>query len=236
MSILQLFPADEFYDKKSLRPFEVGQFCWIPVPHLDPIPRILAVERNTATEHETVKCHIRDANQSTDFQSSERVLPLKYLKLRSNEEMLVQRAKKRPGIILSTGMDIFPDIARLLRQSGKKHLQEDSHFVVPCYGIQEGAYGSGFPPAMLPRIQCLLYKQFFYLPSGSGLKEGIARFDRIQVVIGDHPAAITPMEFGLSPKVYSLFLAMFLYCISGAEDEELTALRAILREAYPSED
>ena len=69
-----------------------------------------------------------------------------------------------------------------------------------------------------------------------GLKEGIARFDRIQVVIGDHPAAITPMEIGLSLKMCSLFMAMFLYCISGAEDEELTALRVILREAYPSEN
>ena len=236
MSILQLFSADEFYDKKPLRPFEVGQFCWIPVPHLDPVPKILEVERNTATEHEVVKFHIRDANQSTDFRSSERVLPLKYLKLPSNEEMLVRRAKKRPGIILSTGMDMFPDIARLLRQTGKKHLQEDSHFVVPCYSIQEGQYGSGFPPVMLPRIQCLMYRQFFYLPSGIGLKEGIARFDRIQVVIGDHPAAITPMEIGLSLKMCGLFMAMFLYCISGAEDEELTALRVILREAYPSEN
>jgi len=32
-----------------------------------------------------------------------------------------------------------------------------------------------------------------------------------------------------------LFMAMFLFCISGKEDEELLALRDILREAYVSD-
>jgi len=132
-------------------------------------------------------------------------------------------------------MDLFPEVARMLRQKGKKHLQEDAHFVIPCYRIQGEAFGSGFPLEMLPRIQCLLYRQFFYLPPSKRFKAGISRFDRLQVIIGSDPAAISPADLALSLMIYDLFMAMFLFCISGKEDEELLALRDILREAYVSD-
>jgi hypothetical protein len=55
------------------------------------------------------------------------------------------------------------------------------------------------------------------------------------VVIGDDLAAITPMEIALSTEIFGVFMAMFLFCISGAEDKELAALREIVRETYPSD-
>ena len=155
------------------------------------------------------------------------------MNLRSNEELLVQRAKKRPAIIISSGVDSYPEIQDLLRSKGKKHHQQDCCFLIPFYGILHEAYGTGFIPEMVARIQCLMYRQFFYIPRSSQFSEGIARFDRIQVIIDRNPAAIETSEVCLAEDVFNLFLAMFLYCVSGKSDEELETVRDILKEAYP---
>jgi hypothetical protein len=232
MAILQLYPPKEFYSSVDPRAFQPGQFCWIPVPHPDPIPRILDVDRSSPEEHSQVKFLMRNANSKGDFRTNDRGLPIKYLNLRSNEELLVQRAKKRPGIIICSEVDVFPAITELLRSKRKKHLQEDCLFVIPCYGIETRENSTGFPAEMVERIRCLLYRQFFYLPPYKAFTEGIARLDRIQVVIGRDPASIEPSDFSLSKEVFDLFLAIFLYCISGIEDEDLAPVRSLIMETY----
>lgn len=233
MGILQLYSPGEFYTKVKKTDFTSGQFCWIVVPYINPIPRILDVERNNPEEHDNVRFNLRNANRPNDFRKKDRNLPIKYLNLRSNEELLTQRAKKRPGIILSAEVDTFPDIELLLRQKGKKHLQEDCMFVVPCYGIETREREFGFPPEMVKRIRCCIYRQFFYCPTYPLLYgEHIARFDRVQVVIGKDPASIEPLEFALAPEPFAIFLAMFLFCISGQEDDNLKAVRDLTKKCY----
>lgn len=234
MGILQLYSQDDYYINVKKTDFMPGQFCWIVVPQLDPIPRILDVERSDPEEHDSVNFTLRNANKSEDFCQKDRTLPIKRLNLRSNEELLIQRAKKRPGIILSSNVDKFPAIESLLRQKGKKHLQEDCIFVASCYGVETEDSVFGFPPEMVARIRCCFYRQFFYCPSHKLLpKEKIVRFDRIQVAIGRDPSTIEPLEVALSPDIFSIFLAMFIFCITGEEDDNLKALRSITKESYP---
>lgn len=233
MSILQLYHIDEFFTSVKPTEFKNGQFCWVPTPILDTIPRILDIQRNLPEEHEEVLFELRLANQSDDFMKRDRSLPIKYLNLRSNEELLTQRAKKRPAVILSSGVEGFVDIENLLKSKGKKHHQEDCLFVIPCYNILKETYGPGFIPEQVALIQCLMYRQFFYIPDSSRFSEMIARFDRIHVVIDRSPAAIEPTDLCLSKEIFDLFLAMFLCCISGKADEELDAVRDIVREALP---
>jgi len=232
MGILQLYPQNEFFEGAALNDFRPGQFCWIPSPHIDPIPRILDVERSQPEEHEKVSFTIRNANQNKDFHCRDRSLPIKNLNLKSHEELLIQKAKRRLGIILASEVDIFPEIHNLLRRQGKKHLQEDVIFVIPAYSCQKELYGGGFPEKMVARIRCLFYRQFFYFPAKPPLNEGIARFDRIQVIVSKDPSAVRPIEFALSREVFGLFLSMFLYCISGEKTEELMAIQEIVKEAY----
>jgi hypothetical protein len=236
MGILQLYPPIEFFEAAGLKEFRPGQFCWIPTPHIDPVPRILDVERSDPEEHEEVLFIIRNANRPKDFHTRDRTLPLKYLNLRSHEELLLQRAKKRPGIILSSEVDRFPELDKFLKQKGKKHLQEEAIFVIPGYNIEKEPGTTGFPVEMVARIRCLLYRQFFYFPlKNPHFTEGITRFDRIQVIIGRDPSAIKPVEIALTKEVFNLFLSMFIYCISGEESEELRAVRDIVKDAYPEE-
>lgn len=233
MSILQLYSKDEFFTSVKPTEFKNGQFCWVPTPIPDKIPRILDIERNLPEEHEEVRFELRLANQRDDFKKRDRSLPIKYLNLRSNEELLTQRAKKRPAIILSSGVECFINIEKLLKSKRKKHHQEDCLFVIPCYNILKEPYGPGFIQEQVALIQCLMYRQFFYIPDSPHFTEMISRFDRIHVVIDRSPAAIEPTDLCLSEEVFDLFLAMFLYCISGKIDEELDAVREIVREALP---
>ena len=166
MAILQIFNPDEFYTSIDSNKYQAGQFCWIVVPHLTSVPQILDIERRNPEEHSEVNFILRNANRREDFCVSDRTLPIKYLNLRSNEELLVQRSKRRPGIILSRGLDSYPDITKLLVQKGKKHLQEDAIIVIPCYGIETADDPIGFPPEMVSRIRCLLYRQFFSFVKG----------------------------------------------------------------------
>jgi hypothetical protein len=233
MGILQIYSENDFYKKVDPNSFVQGQLCRIVVPHLSIIPQILDVERTHPEEHEKIHFKLRNANPDKDFRASDRTLPIKYLNLRANEELLVQRAKKRPGVIVSSRLDLYPEISKLLRQKGKKHLQEDSLFVIPCYGIESRDNPHGFPPEMVARIRCLLYRQFFFLPPRNPLREtSIARFDRVQVVIGRNRETIEPTELCLSDALLSLFISLFLFCLSGFEDGDLRAIRDLTKEAY----
>ena len=84
---------------------------------------------------------------------------------------------------------------------------------------------------MVVRIRCLIYRQFFYCPRNNRFTEGVARFDRIQVVVGHDPAAIDPTDICLSKDVFGLFRAMFIYCLFGKEDEDLKIVRELAKEA-----
>jgi len=233
MGILQYFPEKEFFTSVDKSSYKQGQICWIVSPVINPVPQILDVERSGPEEHDEVKFVLRNANNPADFRSADRTLPIKRLNLRAHEELLVCRAKKRPGIILSDSLDVFPEITKLLRRTGKKHLQEDSLFVIPCYGIETLENSSGFPPEMVARIRCLLYRQFFYLPAPPPFSESIARFDQVQVIVNKDKSTIEPVALRLSDNVFNLFLALFLFCISGVEDSDLAVIRSLTKEVYP---
>ena len=235
MSITQLYTNDEFFEPVNRNEFRVGQICWVPTPNPDPIPRILDVQRNVPEEHTKIDFEIRLANQSKDFRQRDRSLPIKYLNLRSNEELLVQSCKKRPAIILASGVECFIDIANLLRQKGKKHQQQDCIFVIPCYSVQNEEYGTGVIQPIVARTQCLMYRQFFYIPPSKTYTELIARFDRIHVVIDRTPASIEPSDVCLSGEIFNLFLSMFLFCISGETNRLLDDVKELVREAYSEE-
>lgn len=233
MGILQLYPPLSYYKKIEPQAFAPGQFCRIVTPFIAPVPQILDVERKSPEEHTEIKFILRNANRQEDFASRDRTLPIKNLELRSEEELLIQRAKKRPGIILCSEVDLFPEIDKLLRQKGKKHCQEDSVFVVPSYHAETAEDPSGVPIEIIKRCRCLIYRQFFYLAKGPQLKEGIARFDRIQVICGRDRSAIEPLDFSLSEELFAIFRALFIFCLTAIQDGDLEALRKLTRETYP---
>jgi len=233
MGILQVFPKEDFFKTIDPKAYAPGQICYTVVPHLQKIPQILDVERENPEEHNSIKFILRNAKPTGDFTAADRTLPLSKINLRTNEELLVHRAKKRPGIILPSIVNIYPEISALL-SGGKEHLQDDALFVIPCYGIETRDNRTGFPPEMVERVRCLIYSQFFFLPAHKVLtKDSVARLDRVQVITDKKErAAIEPTGLCLSDEVLNIFLSLFLYCIAGLPDDDLTAIRQLTTEKY----
>ena len=243
MGIVQLI--DPFYtrllDDTYLRTPVVGQICWLVSPHIDAIPRIMGVERIDPKEHYATKFEIRNMNPSTDFKIKDR-LPIYKLNLRATEEILVQRAKKRPAIIIATEFTIFDDVKEKLRSLDRKHLQQQGILVAPLFSVDTPEDPGGFPPIMTARIRSLMYRQFFFCPrKGSPLvHDSVARLDRLHVVLhesspGVRSPAYDPTQYALSKEALGVIMAMVQSLFGAPESEELKAIRELAMEALPPE-
>ena len=236
MGIVQLI--DPFYVELSGDTFRrtsvVGQFCWVPVTHLDPVPRILDVERADPQEHHATKFSIRNMTDG-DFKKKTR-LPLKALSLRETEELVIHRAKRRPAIIISGETTIFDDVKSLLQQMGRKHLQEENLIVAPLYSVESGDHEGGFPPVMVARIRALMYKQFFFCPRGNSplIEDSIIRLDRLHAVVPNFPAYI-PEPYSLSADALGVLMAMLRSLFGAKEEPEFEALKELVFESLPDE-
>jgi hypothetical protein len=242
MGITQLI--DPFYEELPREEFRrrpiMGQLCWVPSPHLNVIPQIFEIQRADPTEHHIGQFKIRNVKE-TDFQRRDE-LPLYKLKLRLHEELIIQKAKKRPAIVLITTNTIFQDIGDILRSQGKLHLQEDSILVLPIYGIEKPEHPGGFPPIMTTRVKALRYNQFFFCPRTPGreLIEGVARLDRLQIVFPGHRASYNPLPIKLTNDAFLVLMEMMRawLCIKGTPENEkyLSDLKEILKETLPDHE
>lgn len=242
MGITQLI--DPFYEKLPPEEFRhrpiMGQLCWIPTPQLNVIPQIFEIQRADPKEHHIGQFKIRNV-QETDFQRRDE-LPLYKLKLRLHEELIIQKAKRRPAIVLITSNTIFQDIGDSLKSQGKRHLQEDSILVLPIYNIEKPDHPGGFPPIMTARIKALKYNQFYYCPRtpGKELIEGVARLDRLQIVFPVHRASYIPLPIKLTSEAFLVLMEMLRawLCIKGTPENEkyLSELKELLEETLPNLD
>jgi hypothetical protein len=239
MGITQLI--DPFYEELPQEEFRrrptMGQLCWVPSPHLNIVPQIFEIQRADPTEHHIGQFKIRNVRE-TDFQRKEE-LPLYKLKLRLHEELVIQKAKRRPAIVLVTNNTIFKDIGDLLKSQNKIHLQQDSILGIPIFNTEKPEHPGGFPPIMTTRIKALLYNQFFFCPRtpGKELIEGVARLDRFQIIFPGHRASYNPLPIKLTNDALVILMEMIRVwlCIKGAPENEkyLIGLKEILKETLP---
>ena len=234
MGITQLIA--QFYRELPREAFRkeptIGQLCWMPSLHINRIPMIMEVERADPKEVYATKFRIRNLKEN-DFKAREK-LPIKSLSLRITEELIVSKAKKRPAIVLWGSPMIFEDIEKFLISIGRPHLQEYCLAVVPVYNIETIDHAGGFPAIMVSRIKALMYNQFFYCPPMNVIdfSEGIARLDRIQIILPTDRAVYEPLPVALSEDALAVLLSM-LRSWFGSVEEDLDAYRELLRETIP---
>jgi len=232
MGITQVI--DPFYQSLDLKTLKnkpvVGQFCWIVSPHIDKIPRIMDVERESPTEHLATKFRIRNMTDQ-DFRKKQK-LPIISLTLRETEELLIQKAKRRLAVTVAAENTIFGDIKETV--SGREHLQEENILVLPLYGIESAGHEGGFPSAMVARIKALMYRQFFYCPNKAPVYESVVRLDRIQPVIPLFPGWM-PTDIVLSGEALGVLMGTLREYFGAPQDEDLKALRDMVQDALPDE-
>jgi len=222
-------PKETFRKEPTL-----GQLCWAPILHVNKIPMLMEVERADPKEHHATKFRIRNLAE-TDFRGRGK-LPIKSLNLRETDELFINKANKRPAIIVWGSPIIFEDIKKLLRRMGKGHLQEYCLVLIPIYNIEKADHPGGFPPIMVSRIKALMYNQFFYCPGVTdiGVTEGVARLDRIQIILPTDRAVYDPLPIALSDDALAVLLSM-LRSWFGSVEEDLNAYKELLRETLPAE-
>lgn len=170
-------------------------------PHVDQRPYCCVQEgRSEPTLHEKaiVNFYPIDIKQIIRYPK----LPTAALPNRKNEVLTVYRAKKRPGIIVSSGGEEVPN--RLTK--GKAGWQTSrTVLVAPFYGADESGR-SGFNEAFRERVRRCEFPQFHWdvLPITSGTKESILRFDHIQP-IGRSEDSIALTDYCLGPTALDLF-------------------------------
>jgi len=215
---------------------EIGQICWAPILHSDIIPRIFEVERQHPREHEFVKYQIRNMKEG-DFRGKGK-LPLKLLKLRERQEAIIHGASKRPCILIHYGETIYKDLEALLKQMGRKHLQQKNNMLLlPLYGVQdEKEHFGGFPPVMVARIRSMLYDQFLFFPENkrASLKEGVGRIDSLQTLINHHPVCDFT-AYKVTDEFFAVIIGMLKRWFNLEIDEDFSALVKICNETCPPE-
>jgi hypothetical protein len=228
-----------FYKQLSAQTFKqyptLGQLAWVPVPAYPPIPQILDVARDDPRGHQSAQSRIRNVTQS-DFKKRQG-LPVFKLQLADHEELMIQKAKRRLAIIVSLQGTTFGDVDPILRNAGKKHLQERNVLVAPLYGIQSDEHPNGFPEIMRHRIDALLYGQFFFCPRNSSpsVDDSVARLDRLFPVVPQDPAAYDPLPVALADEALSVLLALLRLRFGSKSEPEIDTIREITADTIPVE-
>lgn len=210
----------------------MGQICWVPVTYLDKIPRILDVKRADPSEHYATSFEIRNMSDQ-DFKKKNR-LPIKALKLRETEELIIARAKRRQAIIVATGSNtIFGDPGKGV---SKDHHEEDNILVVPLYGVEYEEHKGGYPSKMVARVKAMYYRQLFYCPSHTSpfVCESVARIDRIRTIFPIYPL-FEPEAIALSDEALGVLMAMLREYFGSEDEGDLEAVRELAMETLPEE-
>ncbi len=233
MGILQVF--DNFYESvpAGTAP-EPGHLYWVPTPNVDEVPRILDVERATATEHEVTSYEIREVAKH-HFTKRER-LPIKRLNLGETEELLIAKAKKRLVVVLasisSDGIGTLPDGTQ---RRLAKHLEKPSYLVAPLFSTTTIMDPGTFGPTLVARIRALKYLHFFCLPDKAhpDRPRSIVRLDRIFPTYlgrGSEPAGDKIHE-----EPFEIILSQFSILSGAVYREPYDLARELVQDALPAE-
>jgi len=233
--------GDHFYAPlDTARGPVIGQIAWAPIPNLNPQPQVLEAERINDRSHGMAKARWVVMNDKHFTRRSRNELPILHLHLAETEELVVYKAKRRPGIVVGIqasvlgGLELAP------------HHEENRIVIAPIYGIRTEDDPSGFSRDMATRIRHLLYKQYFPVaswtetrpstrtPGACRLEEGIARFDRLQFLKPASPGCrFVPLR--LSDDAIALLHATLWAYFHYPAAKELIEMRDFLHGELPEE-
>jgi hypothetical protein len=142
-------------------------------------------------------------------------------KLESDEALLVVKGKHRPGVILSTTPTNITVAGIVARDFPEAYL------IVPLYSFQDT-----HPQAFRLRVQAFEYNMLFHIPLSSvfGVKEGMLRFDRVQVI---PRGLLRPWGCALTDDALWVLQHWFRYFLTDELDRTLADFRAELLKRIP---
>ena len=207
-----------------------GSLVWTIIPYPDQKPfRLIPVGRGEdARQHAQAQYQLEEFRVGQTPQQTS-VLPVAALPLRSDEEYLVRRSKRRPCLIIaSTDVQVDTALAR-----GKKRWQTAlTRLVVPYYSANGSTARAGWAPELVGRIRRCEYPQYFWdtLPLAGSLEGSILRFDHT-FSIGHDLANVEQTGYQLHQDALGILDEWLAWYVTGtlAHADTLKAVRELLR-------
>jgi hypothetical protein len=217
----------EYYEGPSRdyrHSFEPGSFYIAPIPYLvgGRAPRLRVDYFDPSKPHNSSYTIVRTDMASYRPGDDD---PIYELKLSSEEFVLCIAHKLRPVIALTQDVPAWRDCQQ-------KHA--DCLLVVPLYSARDEAGNYRFSEEFMLRVQAYEYPSLFYLPEdvGLGIRESVARFDRVAVV---HQDVLRPQPKRLTEEATECLTHWFQYFAGADLDELLYIYRELaLRELRPA--
>ena len=200
----------DFYRRVSAteaRSLDRGQICWAPVQYLSNQINCVALVSSDPRNEQLNRYAILPSNISDSLLFNHS--PIHDLNLPSDQELLVNRAKRRPAIVVSQKNDYW--------QPGGRRLSASGLVCVPMYSFQ-----ASDPGEFRDRVRAQEYPWWLYLPGTHGFNEGFARLDRLQVIEQDH---LQPMQSALADDALWFVSEWLRYYLTGEIDDVLWEYR-----------
>jgi len=184
----------DWWEKTNEHRLEYGRLVKAFLPHVDQQANVLVAQGRTDPE----------AHQEADFEIQplrannpprEAYLPVAGLPTYPGEVRIVQRAKKRPALVLSAS---GTEVESRLKTGAARYLTNRSVLVAPYYGADRSSKRGGWKLEFVQRIRRAQYPQYAWdsLPI-DGVSESILRFDHIQP-LGENAQAMEVTPYRLT--------------------------------------
>lgn len=184
----------EWWEKTDERRLEYGRLVKAFLPHVDQQANVLVAQGRTDPEaHEEADFEIRPLQANNP--PREAYLPVAGLPTYPGEVRIIQRAKKRPALVLSAS---GTEVEGRLKTGAARYLTNRSVLVAPYYGVERSGKRGGWRPEFVQRIRRATYPQYAWerLPIAGGA-ESILRFDHIQP-LGENAQAMEVTPYRLT--------------------------------------
>ena len=209
----------EFYcnvTQTVARQFNRGQICWGPVGYLSSQLQSIALQSYNPRDE-----RLNRYSMSTHAPSDRSIfdhMPVHELRLQNDEALLVNKAKRRPVIVVSQKNDRWPRAGARLAERGLVCL--------PMYSFRPDDSHE-----FRRRIRAQEYPWWLYLPAHSTqFLEGFARLDRLQTIEETH---LQPIRRALTDDALWFVSEWLRYYLTEEIDDLLLEYRRELMQSLP---
>ena len=199
ISIQSAITPSSWWIEEDSKGLQRGRLIRAFLPHVDQVPyTLIPIGRAQATEHKEVTVRIEPLRIKKPRPHI--TLPVAGMPPYPGEVRIVQRAKKRPALVLGLGGFVLPEEM----SRGRPGWQVSTTILVaPYYGGEQDGTRAGFPSLFLDRVRRCEYPQFMsdILPISS--QESVLYLNHMQP-LGHHHDSIELTKYCLSDDAIAI--------------------------------
>lgn len=207
---------DEWFDKDFYKKLPLGfhsnhcfgQLFWAYAHY---VPQVMQLWRPVIDPNEPTKTIATTFNMvGLQTDAFKRKIPLHAPELKTDEEFVVVKAKRRPVVLIQTE----PPLAEL-SERGKRKLGRRRVTVAQTFSLVDQKTGAAkYEQALIERVRRLEFPQLFFLPKAGGLAvESLLRFDEMQTI---PVPGLEPTEWCLGDEVQKILKSQLQFLMTGS--------------------